>query len=156
MYVGYFFNHDSPLRTEHHVNQKIVRAVQRIKSGSTEKLEIGNIEVKKEFNFAGDTVNAIWKLVNQSVVFEAIIGSGIAYSIKDWLIYCFSKSGLELQDILIQKDNFVPKYKILVSDPRVIKGLGWVPEVNFYQLADLMLKIEIWQKHLALYVISSQ
>ena len=52
IYFGYFFNHDSPLRTEQHVNQKIVLAAKRIFQGSREKLVLGNIEVKKEFNFA--------------------------------------------------------------------------------------------------------
>ena len=59
VYVGYFFNHDSPIRGEHHVNQKIVKAAHRIAQGSGELLELGNIDVQKEFNFAGDCVEAI-------------------------------------------------------------------------------------------------
>ena len=83
VYFGYFFNHDSPLRSEKHVNQKIVSSVKRIANGSTEKLELGNIDVKKEFNYAGDIVEAVWVLVNQDTVFEAIIGSGDAHSIQE-------------------------------------------------------------------------
>ena len=91
IYFGYFFNHDSPLRTEQHINQKIILAVKRINHGSNEKLELGDIDVRKEFNFAGDIVEAIWMLVNQNVVFEAVIGNGKAYSIKDWVEYFFKK-----------------------------------------------------------------
>ena len=70
VYIGYFFNHDSPLRTERHINQKIVQTALRIKNGSSENLEIGNLDVAKEFNFAGDMVDAIWILINQYLVFE--------------------------------------------------------------------------------------
>jgi len=140
VYIGYFFNHDSPLRTEKHVNQKIVRTVQRINKGSLEKLELGNIEVQKEFNFAGDVVEAIWTLVNQEVIFEAVIGSGITFSIKDWIIYCFEKINRDWREFVFQKDFFVPEYKILISDPTLIKSLGWSPHTNFYQLADMMME----------------
>lgn len=139
IFVGYFFNHDSPLRTEHHVNQKIIRAVQRIASGSTEKLVLGNVEVQKEFNFAGDIVDAVWKLVNQDVVSEAVIGSGKAYPIKDWVAYCFSLKNLQWQQYIELHDNYVPEYNILVSNPKVIKGLGWEPRTDFFQLANMMM-----------------
>src|SRR6478672_7437285 len=59
-YVGYFFNHDSPLRTERHINKLITSTVNRISSGSRETLEIGDISVQKEFGFAGDIVKAVW------------------------------------------------------------------------------------------------
>jgi GDPmannose 4,6-dehydratase len=140
VYVGFFFNHDSPLRTEQHINQKIVLTVKRIAGGSNEKLELGNIDVKKEFNFAGDIVKAVWLLVNQSVVFEAVIGSGQAYSIKDWTEYCFKKIDKKWQDFVIIKKDFIPEYEILVSNPKLIESIGWKPEIGFEQLADLMLE----------------
>jgi len=139
VFVGYFFNHDSPLRTEKHVNQKIVRAVQRIMSGSTEKLEIGNINVRKEFNFAGDMMQAIWTLVNQQNVFEAVIGSGEAHSIGEWTEYCFKKAGLNWHEYVVIKDFYIPEYEVLVSKPDLIKSLGWSPGTSFFQLADLMM-----------------
>jgi GDPmannose 4,6-dehydratase len=139
IYVGYFFNHDSPLRTEHHVNQKIVKAVQRINTGSKERLELGNIDVQKEFGFAGDSVAAIWTLINQDLVFEAVIGTGNAYSIRDWVVQCFEKAGLNWNDHVLVKEDFIPEYKILVSNPDLIKSLGWQPEVGLKQLAELMM-----------------
>lgn len=139
VYTGYFFNHDSPLRTENHVNQKIVKAVNRIALGSKEKLELGNIDVKKEFNFAGDIVRSIWQLVNQEKVFEAVIGSGEAHSILEWLEYCFVQKNLEWENSVILQSEFIPEYKILVSNPQLIKSLGWQPRVGFYQLANMMI-----------------
>lgn len=139
VYVGYLFNHDSPLRTEQHVNQKIVRAVQRITSGSTEKLILGNIEVQKEFNFAGDIVNAVWKLVNQETISEAVIGSGKVHTIKDWLEFCFSLKKLQWQNYVLLENDYIPEYRILLSNPRIIKGIGWEPKIDFYQLANMMM-----------------
>lgn len=140
VYCGYFFNHDSPLRSDRHVNQKVVSAVKRIASGSNEKLELGNIDVKKEFNYAGDVVEAIWTLVNQNSVFEVIIGSGEAHSIKEWVEYCFKKINKNWLDFVVINPNYKPEYKILVSNPTLLRTLGWRPKVGFHQLADMMLQ----------------
>lgn len=139
VYVGYFFNHDSPLRTEQHVNQMIVKAVKRIANGSNEKLVLGDIYVKKEFNYAADVVDAVWIFVNQNRIFEAVIGSGEAYSIKDWLEYCFNKINKKWEDFVIINQEYVPEYKLLVSYPVLIKKLGWKVKVSFTELADIML-----------------
>lgn len=140
VYVGYFFNHDSYLRSERHVCQKIVRAVQRIKNGSEEILQIGNIDVMKEFNYAGDVVDAIWTLVNQNNIFEAVIGSGEAHSIKEWTKYCFESINKKWEKHVEINQSFVPEYDILVSNPTVLKSLGWKPKFKFEDLADSMLK----------------
>jgi GDPmannose 4,6-dehydratase len=139
VFCGYFFNHDSPGRSEQHVNKKITQAATRIAAGSMEKLELGNIDVKKEFNFAGDFMEAVWKLVNQDNLSEAVIGSGIAYSIKEWLEYCFNKIGKNWKDFVAIRQNFEPEYNILVSDPGRIMQLGWKPKVGFTELADMMM-----------------
>lgn len=141
VYIGYFFNHDSPLRTERHVNKKVTAAVNRIANGSSERLELGNVDVQKEFNFAGDIVEAVWMLVNQNEVFEAVIGSGNAFSIKDWTEYCFKKINRNWQEYVSIKQDFIPEYKVLISNPQLIKSLGWRPKVNFYELADMMMEI---------------
>lgn len=142
IFVGYFFNHDSPLRTEHHVNQKIIRAVQRIASGSTEKLVLGNIEVKKEFNYAGDAVRAVWELITQDNIQEAVIGSGKAYAIQDWLEYCFSLKNLQWENHVELQNNYLPEYNVLVSNPVKIKSTGWEPKTDFYQLANMMMNAQ--------------
>jgi len=139
IYIGYFFNHDSPFRTEQHVNQKIINAIKRIAAGSNEKLELGNIEVKKEFNYAADVVDAAWILINQNKIFEAVIGSGEAHSIREWLEYCFNKINKRWQDYVILNENYKCEYKILVSNPALINSLGWKQKVNFQELADLMI-----------------
>ena len=139
VYIGYFFNHDSPLRSEVHINQKIVRYIQNISHQQNLKFQIGNVKVRKEFGFAGDFVEAVWTLVNQDSVFEAIIGTGISYSIEDWLTYCFNTVNRSWMDHCIINSNFEKQYDILVSNPQTINKLGWYPSTSFTQLADLML-----------------
>lgn len=139
-YIGYFFNHDSPLRSENHMTKKIAAAAKRIGAGSNEKLEIGDLNAIKEYSFAGDIVKAVWLLVNQDDVSEVVIGSGLGYSITDWLDECFSITGKDWKDYVIADKNFVPQYRCLVSDPTLIRSLGWKPSVDFKQLAQMMMQ----------------
>lgn len=139
-YIGYFFNHDSPLRTDRHINKKITATVQRIFNGKANELVIGDLSVKKEFGFAGDIVEGIWTLVQQDNVFEATIGTGEAFAIKDWVKYCFSKFGLNWEDYVRESGDYKADYEVLVSDPSTIHALGWHHKTSFTQLADLMLQ----------------
>jgi GDPmannose 4,6-dehydratase len=138
VYVGYFFNHDSPLRSERRINKKIITIAKRISNGSIEKLIIGDPTVKKEFGFAGDIVKAIWLLIQQEAITEAVIGTGKAYSIRHWLNICFSLYGLNWKDHVVEQENFVAEYRTLVSDPETIFSLGWQPNVTIDELAKMM------------------
>lgn len=138
-YVGYLYNHDSPLRSERHVAKKITEAAKRLAQGSKEKLEIGDIATIKEWAFAGDIVKGIYTLVTQENIYDANIGSGIGYSIKDWLNECFSYFGLDWKDHVILKNDFTAEYKMLVCDPIVIHSLGWEATTDLKQLAQIML-----------------
>jgi GDPmannose 4,6-dehydratase len=140
VYVGYFFNHESPRRTKRHISKMIGDAVKRIKEGSEEKIEIGDMTVKKEWTFAGDVVQAVMTLVEQDKVFEATIGSGIGYSIMVYLERCFTAIGKDWHQYVVPKDNFTPEYKQLISDPSTISSLGWKPEHNFDDLVKMMLE----------------
>lgn len=139
VYIGYFFNHDSPFRASNHVNQYIVETAVKIAFGKAEKLIIGDLEVRKEFNFAGDIIKAVWLLVSQNEIFEAVIGSGKSFSIRSWIQYCFEQQNLNWENYVEINSKFVSDYSILVSNPSLIKSLGWNPEVDFFSLADMML-----------------
>lgn len=141
-YVGYLFNHDSPLRAERHINQKVAAAAKRIAAGSSEQLVVGDWDVEKEFNFAGDIVNAIWLLVNQEKIFEVVIGCGEAHSIKEWIEYCFAKVHSNWRQCVTKDAGYKSEYKRLVSDNRMLCSLGWQPKVTFEQLADMMLAVK--------------
>jgi GDPmannose 4,6-dehydratase len=138
-YVGYFFNHDSPLRGERHVTKKITETAKRIAAGSEEKLIIGDLSVEKEWGFARDIVEGVLTLVEQEEVFEAVIGTGEARSIEDWLNTCFALIGKDWRRYVEESADFRPEYKILVSDPSSIRSLGWRPETSFKKLAEIMI-----------------
>jgi len=138
-YVGYLFHHESPFRDESHVSKMITNAVQRISSGSQEKITLGDLSVKKEWTFAGDTAEGMFTLVQQDEVFEAVIGSGVPYSIGNWLEVCFDMIGRKWNDYVILQDGFKSEYPILVSNPFKINQLGWRPKISFRQLAEIMI-----------------
>jgi GDPmannose 4,6-dehydratase len=139
-YVGYFFNHDSPKRSERHVAQKIAAAAKRISQGSNERLLIGDITTIKEWTFAGDIVEALWIFVQQEAYFEANLSSGIGNSIADFLHACFSLIGKDWQNYVDVEPGFISEYHQLVSDPTRIYSMGWKPKVTLSQLAELMMK----------------
>ena len=139
VYVGYFFNHDSPLRTERHMCKKISEACKRIAGGSEEKILIGDIKAVKEWTFAGDTVKAVLKLVEQDTVFETNIGTGIGHSIEDWLNECAAIAGINWREHVEIDHSFKPAYQRLVADPFLVNSLGWDPEVSFRDLAKMMM-----------------
>lgn len=138
-YIGYLFHHESPLRNEDHLTQKIASAAKRIGNGSKEQVSLGDISVRKEYTYAGDVVRAMLMLVRQDAVFEAVIGSGIDYRVEDWLKECFSLVGKDWRSHVTIKDNFCPEYQKLVSDPKTINRMGWVPKVDLPELAQLMV-----------------
>ena len=141
VYIGYLFNHDSPLRSERHVNQKIVQSFKRIANGSNEKLELLNINSRKEFGFSGDIVEAIWTMICNENIFESMIGTGIDYSIEDWLNVCKKHFCLEWRNFVTYNNTSSPL--TLVSNPSTIKNLGWEPKVSIENLAKIMINSEL-------------
>ncbi len=139
-YVGYFFNHDSPRRSERHMAKMISEAARRIGAGSAEKLEIGDLAAVKEWTYAGDVVKGVWALVQQDAVTEANIGSGLGYSIEDWLEACFGLVHKDWKQSVIKRENFIAEYRLLVSDSSRMLSLGWKPEVSLAGLAAMMMR----------------
>lgn len=139
VYVGYLFHHDSPLRKPRHVSQMIASAVKRIANGSEEKIEIGDVSVEKEWTFAGDVTKGILTLIEQNEVHEAVIGSGMPYTIQNWLETCFKLIGKDWQKYLHIKEGFTSEFKCLVSDPHTINRLGWKPVIDINNLARMMV-----------------
>ena len=123
--------------------KRIASAAARISRGSSEVLVIGNLDVQKEWAFAGDIVEAIWCLVNQDRIFEATIGSGHAFSIKSWATECFSHVSLSALEHIQASSDFVAEFDRLVCDPRTINGLGWVAKISMPALASMMVEAEL-------------
>lgn len=139
-YVGYLFHHESPLRKSEHVSQRVVLAARRIAAGSDEKLVMGDITVEKEWGFAGDIAEGMAALVHQDEVFEAVIGTGRAYSIEEWLSLVFTAVGQDWMAHVQIQEGFKSEYTRLVSNPATMFTLGWKPRVEFSDLAELMVR----------------
>jgi GDPmannose 4,6-dehydratase len=143
VYIGYFFHHDSSLRSIKHINQKIVKTVQKIADGKHETLEIGNLSARKEFNFAKDFMEAVWILVNQDKVFECVIGSGKHCSLKDWVECCFRLVDMDSKGFIKKNPDSKTDYNIIYSDPSRIISLGWKPKVDMEKLCFLMMNNQL-------------
>ena len=139
-YVGYLFHHESPHRPLAHVSQRVARAACAIANRTQTKLELGDLSVSKEWTFAGDVAEGIATLLEQDKVFEAVIGSGEAYTIEQWVETCFSAVGLDWRCHVSIIPDFVSEYKLLVSNPQRIFGLGWKPKIGFVELAKSMIE----------------
>jgi len=139
VYVGYLFHHESPRRSSRHISQQVVTAAKRIAEGSKEILHLGDMTVEKEWSFSGDIVQGMWALVSQDEVFEAVIGSGKAYSIQQWVEACFGRVGKNWCDYVKVDEKFTPEYSRLVSNPSTMRLLGWQPTVEFQDLVAMMM-----------------
>ena len=139
VYVGYLFHHESPLRKPNHVSQIIALTVKQIAEGSDEVIELGDISVEKEWAFAGDIARGILTLVEQDEVPEAVIGSGIGYTIENWLEQCFRIIGKDWHDYVHLREGFTPEYTRLISNPETIHSLGWHHTVGLSDLAKIMV-----------------
>ena len=140
VYVGYLFHHESPARQAQHICKKVVDAAQMVRQGRSERLRLGDISVRKEVGFAGDIVEGILTLVMQDSVFEATIGTGLTYSIEEWLEACFTLAGKDWHDYVdVGIDGFKAEYAVLVSNPATINALGWYPKVGFSAVAKMMM-----------------
>lgn len=139
VFVGHLFHHESPLRGPAHVSRMIADAARRAAAGNTEPVEIGDIGVEKEWTFAGDVADGMFKLLDQDDVHEAVIGSGRAYTIRQWLEACFGAVGRDWREHVRLRDDFIPEYRRLVSDPSTMLKLGWSPKVGFAELAAMMM-----------------
>jgi GDPmannose 4,6-dehydratase len=142
-YVGYLFHHESPLRPPTHISQKVARAARAIAQGAQTNLELGDLAVRKEWTFARDVAEGILTLIEQDNVFEAVIGSGEAYTIENWVEICFSAVGLDWRPYVSLIPGFVPEYKVLVSNPQRVFALGWKPKTTFVELAELMMSSDL-------------
>jgi GDPmannose 4,6-dehydratase len=139
-YVGYLFHHESPVRQNNHVSKKITNCALRVSWGEHLVMDIGDPDVEKEWTFAGDIADAILLFIQQDDVYECVIGSGEAHSIREWIETCFGLLNLDWDNHIKTADSFAAEYKRLVSNPSTIFRLGWKPRVTFRELAKMMLR----------------
>ena len=143
---GILFNHESPYRGETFVTRKITRAVGRISVGIQKKISLGNIDASRDWGFAGDYVEAMWKILNHSKGDDFVIATGETHTIKEFLEIAFDYVNLNYEDFLeISEKHFRPnEVGYLLGDPsKAKKELNWKPRTSFRDLVVMMLDHDI-------------
>jgi GDPmannose 4,6-dehydratase len=144
--TGILFNHESPLRPERFVTKKIVATVCRIASGSNEKLELGNINIRRDWGWAPEYVDAMWRMLSIERPEDFIIATGYTQSLRDFMKTAFEAVDLDWQEHTVINQNFIRP-----SDPLEIKGkpnkaikyLSWAPKVKGSELVERLIQSQM-------------
>ena len=147
---GILFNHESPRRGETFVTRKITRAVGRIKHGLQESLYLGNLESKRDWGFAGDYVEAMWRMLQQDRPDDFVIATGEAFSVQQFVELAFTTAGLDWrQFVKIDPRYFRPtEVDFLQGDAsKARRILGWSPKTNFHSLVTMMVESDLDLAH---------
>ena len=135
VYVGYLFHHESPMRHERHLSQKIAMSAARLSQGCRERLVLGSLDVVKEWGFAGDIMEGAIHLLSQDKVYEAVIGTGEGYGVRDWVSQCFQFFDLDWRQYVDLIPDFTPEYSYMVSAPSTMLQIGWRHKTTFEELS---------------------
>jgi GDPmannose 4,6-dehydratase len=142
---GILFNHESPLRNKRFVTKKIISTACRIAGGSREKLKLGNIDVQRDWGWAPEYVEAMWKMLQLAKTSDYVIATGMTHTLSDFIAIAFSKLGLDWKEhIEISNDLYRPT-DIMISkaDPsRARDELGWAPKYKMHQIVEMLIEAE--------------
>ena len=140
---GILFNHESPRRGPEFVTRKVSQAVSRIKLGLQSELTLGNLDAKRDWGFAGDYVDAMWRMLQQPVADDYVISTGETHSIRELLDVAFEAAGIDDWTPYVRQDpRFMrpAEVDLLIGDPKKAREvLGWSPTVSFKTLVQMMV-----------------
>jgi GDPmannose 4,6-dehydratase len=143
---GILFNHESPRRGLEFVTRKISDGVARIKLGLAKELRLGNLEAQRDWGFAGDYVEAMWRMLQQDQPDSFVIGMGETHSVREFCEIAFGHAHLDYKEFVVQDERFYrpAEVDLLISNPSKARAvLGWEPEVNFRELVTLMVDSDL-------------
>jgi GDPmannose 4,6-dehydratase len=143
---GILFNHESPRRGLEFVTRKIANAVARIKLGLDREVRLGNLEAQRDWGFAGDYVDAMWRMLQQDTPNDFVIATGETHSVREFCEVAFSHADLDWQDhVVIDERYFRPaEVDLLVGDAsRSAEILGWTPRTSFRELVTMMVDADL-------------
>jgi GDPmannose 4,6-dehydratase len=143
---GILFNHESPRRGIEFVTRKVSDGVARIALGMQQELRLGNLEAHRDWGYAGDYVDAMWRMLQQDEPRDYVIGSGVTHSVGDLVRIAFARVGLDWQAHVVQDPRFYrpAEVDLLLADPtRARTELGWQPETSFEELVHMMVDADM-------------
>ena len=140
---GILFNHESPRRGHEFVTRKISRGVAAIKLGQQDKLVMGNLDARRDWGFAGDYVEAMWRMVQQPQGDDYVVATGVAHSVRELVAAAFAAVGIEDWEPYVEQDKRYLRpadIDLVVGDASKAKRvLGWVPTVAFDELVRMLV-----------------
>ncbi len=160
---GVLFNHESPIRGETFVTRKISRAVARIKLGLQDVIYLGNLDAKRDWGFAGDYVDAMWRILQHESPDDFVVATGEMHSVREFAEAAFAEVGVRISwngkgteevgydlDSGAERVKIDPRYfrpaevEMLLGDPTKAKNvLGWAPKVKFHDLVGMMVRSDL-------------
>ncbi len=143
---GILFNHESPRRGENFVTRKITMGVAAIKQGRAKELRLGNLDAKRDWGFARDYVEGMWRMLQQESPDDYVIATGETHSVREFCEEAFSHAGLDWKDFVkVDPKYFRPaEVDVLLGDSsKARRVLGWEPKVTFKELAQMMVDADL-------------
>ena len=143
---GILFNHESPRRGETFVTRKITRAVGRIKLGLQSELFMGNVNARRDWGFAGDYVEGMWRMLQQDSPDDYVLATGEMHSVKEFLAEAFGYVGLDWEKYVKHDSRYERPSEVdqLLGDPTKARTvLGWTPKVTFKELVKMMVDADL-------------
>ncbi|WP_034296378.1 GDP-mannose 4,6-dehydratase [Herbaspirillum sp. RV1423] len=136
------FNHESPRREEHYVTRKIAKAAVMIAAGKSDELELGNLDSRRDWGYAGDYVNAIWRMSQYAVGDDYVIATGETHSVRDFCKIAFEYVGLNYNDYVKVNKSFggrIDTVELRGNPGRAEQQLGWRRSVDFPGLVKMLV-----------------
>ena len=143
---GILFNHESPRRGLEFVTRKISNSVARIKMGQQKELRLGNLEAQRDWGFAGDYVDAMWRMLQHHEPDNFVIGTGETHSVREFCELAFGYVNMNYQDYVVQDPRFYrpAEVDLLIGDPsKAQKVLGWTATTSFKELVEMMVEADL-------------
>ena len=139
---GILFNHESPRRGLEFVTRKITHGAAQIALGQATELRLGNLDAKRDWGFAGDYVEAMWRMLQQEAPDDFVICTGETHSVREFCEFAFGRAGLDYKDHVVVDERFFrpAEVDLLVGDAaKAETHLGWRPRTRFNQLVEMMV-----------------
>jgi GDPmannose 4,6-dehydratase len=143
---GILFNHESPRRGLEFVTRKISHGVARIKLGLATELRLGNLEARRDWGYAGDYVDAMWRMLQQPDPDDYVVGTGETHSVREFAEHAFGHVDLDWEEFVRIDPAFVrpAEVDLLLADPTKARTrLGWTPDVGFAALVTMMVDADL-------------
>ncbi len=143
---GILFNHESPRRGLEFVTRKITYGVARIKHGLAEKLPLGTLEAERDWGFAGDYVDAMWRMLQRDQPGDYVVATGVTTSVRRFCELAFAAADLDYEEHVVQDPRFMrpAEVDLLIGDPAKAEAeLGWKPTTSLERLVQMMVEADL-------------